>query len=72
IATRFIILLDFNNSATPMNCMLCLRVLVRAESRRHNTDSSFSLDNLRLIVKSLYKIVRLQLLKDILLLDLDT
>lgn len=85
MATRFMMLSDFNNRATPMNRLLRLRALARAESRRRNADGvlswsgdrllldqqSFSLDDLRSTVKGLYETARLQLLKDVLLLDLD-
>jgi superfamily II DNA helicase RecQ len=85
MAARFMMLSDFNNGATPMNRLLRLRALARAESRRRNADGmlswsgdrllidqqSFSLDDLRSTVKGLYETARLQLLKDVLLLDLD-
>jgi hypothetical protein len=39
IATRFIMLSDFNNRATLINYLLRLWALARAESRRYNADS---------------------------------
>jgi hypothetical protein len=39
IAVQFIMLLDFSNKATPINCLLCLQALARAESRCHNANS---------------------------------
>jgi hypothetical protein len=39
IAARFMMLSDFNNRATPINRLLCLQALARAESRRRNADS---------------------------------
>lgn len=85
MAVRFMMLSDFNRRATPMNRLLRLRALARAESRRRNADGvlswsgdrllidqqSFSLEDLRSTVKGLYETARLQLLKDVLLLDLD-
>lgn len=82
---RFVMLSDYNNSATPMNRLLRLRALARSESRRRNADGvlswsgdrllinqqSFTLDDLRSTVKGLYETARLQLLRDVLLLDLD-
>ncbi|UPX14721.1 uncharacterized protein EKO05_0005196 [Ascochyta rabiei] len=68
-----------------MNRMLRLRTLARTEAKRHTTSGivawdrdrllvnkqSFTLADLRSMVKGLCKTVRLQLLKDVLLLDLD-
>jgi superfamily II DNA/RNA helicase len=85
MAVRFMVLSDVNGSATPMNRLLRLRALARAESKRRNADGvlswsgdrllidqqSFSLDDLRSTVQGLYETARLQLLKDVLLLDLD-
>jgi hypothetical protein len=42
MAVRFMMLLDFGNKATPMNCLLCLRALARAESRRRNANGVLS------------------------------
>jgi hypothetical protein len=85
MAARFMMLSDFNHQATPMNRLLRLRALARAESRRRNADGvlawsgdqllidqqSFSLDDVRSTVKGLYETARVQLLKDVLLLELD-
>jgi hypothetical protein len=86
MSTRFLVLSDYNHTATPMNRLLRLRALARSESRRRNADGvlswygdrllinqqSFSLDDLRSTVKGLYETARMQLLRDVLLLDLDT
>jgi len=85
MAERFLMLSDFQHGPTPMNRLLRLRALARAESSRRNADGvlswsgerllidqqSFTLDDLRLTVKGLYETARVQLLKDVLLLDLD-
>jgi hypothetical protein len=42
MAGRFMMLSDFNNRATPMNRLLRLRALARAESRRRNADGVLS------------------------------
>lgn len=85
MAARFMTLADFNHKATPMNRLLRLRALARAEGARRNAEGvlswsgdrllidqqSFTLENLRSTVHGLYETARLQLLKDVLLLDLD-
>jgi hypothetical protein len=85
MSTRFMVLSDYSHIATPMNRLLRLRALARSESRRRNADGvlswsgdrllinqqSFSLDDLRSTVKGLYETARMQLLKDVLLLELD-
>lgn len=85
MSMRFMMLSDYNHTATPMNRLLRLRALARSESRRRNADGvlswsgdrllinqqSFSLDDLRSTVKGLYETARQQLLKDVLLLTLD-
>ncbi|KAF1933795.1 uncharacterized protein M421DRAFT_88925 [Didymella exigua CBS 183.55] len=82
---QFMTLSNFKGTPSPINQMLCLRTLARAQARQRNTPSivlwdrdqllidkqSFSLANLQLMVKGLCKTVRLQLFKDVLLLDLD-
>jgi superfamily II DNA helicase RecQ len=85
MSTRSMVLSDYSHTATPMNRLLRLRALARSESRRRNADGvlswsgdrllinqqSFSLDDLRSTVKGLYETARMQLLKDVLLLELD-
>ncbi|KAL5370899.1 hypothetical protein DPSP01_014610 [Paraphaeosphaeria sporulosa] len=85
MADRFMTLSDFKGTPSPMNRMLRLRTLTRTLAKRRNTPStmswdgdrllvdkqSFSLADLWSMVKGLYETVRLQLLKDVLLLDLD-
>jgi hypothetical protein len=85
ISTQFIVLSDYSHTATPINQLLQLQALARSESRRRNADGvlswssnqllinqqSFSLDDLRSTVKGLYKTARMQLLKDVLLLEMD-
>ena len=75
----------YKNALTPMNRILRLRTLARTEGMKHNTASivaqdrdcllinkqSFTLNNLYSIIKGLCKTAQMQLLKDILLLDLD-
>ncbi|KAE8822995.1 hypothetical protein HRS9122_10470 [Pyrenophora teres f. teres] len=85
MADRFMTLSDFKGTPSPMNRMLRLRTLARSQSRRRNTPGivswdrdrllvdkqSFSLADLRSMVKGLYETARWQLFKDVLLLDLD-
>jgi superfamily II DNA helicase RecQ len=85
MAERFMTLSDFQGKPSPMNRMLRLRTLARTQAKRRNTPGtvswdgdrllvdkqSFSLADLRSMVKGLCETVRLQLLKDVLLLDVD-
>ena len=85
MAERFITLSTYKNALTPINCMLRLRTLARTEGIKHNTagivawnrdrlltnKQSFTLNNLQSIIKGLCETARMQLLKDVLLLDLD-
>ncbi|CAA9960673.1 DNA helicase recq [Pyrenophora teres f. maculata] len=85
MADRFMTLSDFKGTPSPMNRMLRLRTLARSQARRRNTPGivswdrdrllvdkqSFSLADLRSMVKGLYETARWQLFKDVLLLDLD-
>ncbi|KAF3029137.1 hypothetical protein E8E11_000090 [Didymella keratinophila] len=85
MAERFLTLCDYKGAPSPMNRMLRLRTLARTEAKKHNTSGivawdrdrllvdkqSFTLADLRSIIKGLCETVRLQLLKDVLLLDLD-
>lgn len=85
MAERFLTLSDFQGKPSPMNRMLRLRTLARAQAKRRNTPGtvawdgdrllvdkqSFLLADLRSTVKGLYETARLQLLRDVLLLDLD-
>ncbi|PVH94165.1 hypothetical protein DM02DRAFT_481585, partial [Periconia macrospinosa] len=85
MAERFMTLSDFKGTPSPMNRMLRLRTLARTQAKRRNTPGtvswdgdrllvdkqSFSLADLRSMVKGLCETVRIQLLKDVLLLDVD-
>ncbi|UPX20622.1 uncharacterized protein EKO05_0010850 [Ascochyta rabiei] len=85
MSERFMTLSDFKGTPSPMNQMLRLRTLARTQAKRRNTPGivswdgdrllidkqSFSLADLRSMVKGLCETVRLQLFKDVLLLDLD-
>ena len=85
MAERFITLSTYKNAPTPINRMLRLRTLARTEGIKHNTagivawnrdrlltnKQSFTLNNLQSIIKGLCETARMQLLKDVLLLDLD-
>jgi hypothetical protein len=85
MAERFMTLSDYKGTPSPMNRMLRLRTLARTYAGRRNTPGivswdrdrlpvdkqSFSLADLRSMVKGLCETVRLQLLKNVLLLDLD-
>jgi hypothetical protein len=85
MSERFLTLCDYRGTLSPMNRMLRLRTLARTEAKKHNTPGivawdrdcllvdkqSFTLVDLRSMVKGLCETVRLQLLKDVLLLDLD-
>ncbi|UPX14717.1 uncharacterized protein EKO05_0005192 [Ascochyta rabiei] len=85
MSERFMTLSDFKGTPSPMNRMLRLRTLARTQAKRRNTPGivswdgdrllidkqSFSLADLRSMVKGLCETVRLQLFKDVLLLDLD-
>lgn len=85
MSERFLTLCDYRGTPSPMNRMLRLRTLARTEAKKHNTPGivawdrdrllvdkqSFTLADLRSMVRGLCETVRLQLLKDVLLLDLD-
>jgi superfamily II DNA helicase RecQ len=85
MAERFLTLCDYQGAPSPMNRILRLRTLARTEAKKHNTSGivawdrdrllvdkqSFTLADLRSMIKGLCETVRLQLLKDVLLLDLD-
>ncbi|KAF2824582.1 hypothetical protein CC86DRAFT_264784, partial [Ophiobolus disseminans] len=85
MAEQFMTLSDFRGTPSPMNRMLRLRALARAQAKRRNTpgvvawdrdrllidQQSFSLADLQSMVKGLCETVRVQLLRDVLLLDLD-
>jgi hypothetical protein len=42
MSTRFMVLLDYSHTATPMNQLLQLQALARSESRRRNADGVLS------------------------------
>lgn len=85
IAERFMTLSTYKNAPTLMNCMLRLRTLARTEGMKHNTagivawdgdrllinKQSFTLNDLRSMIKGLCETAQVQLLRDVLLLDLD-
>jgi len=85
MAERFMTLSDFKGMPSPMNRMLRLRTLARTQAGRRNAPGivswdrdrllidkqSFSLADLRSMVKGLCETARIQLLRDVLLLDLD-
>ncbi|UPX19135.1 uncharacterized protein EKO05_0009407 [Ascochyta rabiei] len=82
MSERFMTLSDFKGTPSPMNRMLRLRTLARTQAKQRNTPGivswdgdrllidkqSFSLADLRSMVKGLCETVRLQLFKDVLLL----
>lgn len=85
MSEQFLTLCDYRGAPSPMNRMLRLRTLARTEAKKHTTrgivawdgdrllvdGQNFTLADLRSMVKGLCETVRLQLLKDVLLLDLD-
>lgn len=85
MAERFLTLSYFQGAPSPMNRMLRMRALARSLASQRNTPGrvswdkdrllidkqSFSLADLRSMVKGLCETVRVQLLRDVLLLDLD-
>jgi superfamily II DNA helicase RecQ len=85
MAERFMTLSDYRGMPSPINRMLRLRTLARSYASQRNTPGmvswdrdrllvdkqSFSLADLRSMIKGLCETVRLQLLRDVLLLELD-
>jgi hypothetical protein len=85
MAERFMTLSDYKGTPSPMNRMLRLRTLARKLAGQRNTPGmvawdgdrvlvdkqSFTLTDLRSMVKGLCETVRLQLLKDVLLLEME-
>jgi hypothetical protein len=85
MSERFMRLSDYSGRACPMNRMLRLRTLARTLAKQRNTPGlvswegdkllvdrqSFSLSDLRSMVKGLYETARLELFADVLLLSVD-